>query len=476
MRLLLYCLCVQRGEPERFPRLIGILSHLTGIVQRSEEEGGHRVNDNYLTPVQRYPTLTLEDKISIVSFLCDQAVMTKPIKRFFDDCEVALTELRKERVELSRARKKLLEERTAFEEGQRKDDDKEDGDASKQEEGEAQEESDGTGNDAITAKGTKGANGSAKKANAAAANGKNNSDEEDELQSSAGEEDDEDDEDEDAEVDDADSDRSRSRSLARSSSRATTREASSDELPSRRQFGSRQEALREKAMQREAEEAQRAADRIKAKEEQRLRLAENRQIAQERRRFDEEEMRIQRREEAIDREFRKYSQAPRLLPLGRDRFFDRYWWFDGVGAASLLGPGGAVTYSTGRLYVQGVNAEEWTAICASNEQGALQLDERRKNEHQEEGLLQSDEWAVYSEPEQIDELTSWLRAKGNRENALRIQLARFRPYLQAGMRRRLHDLAGGWRDNFETRRSARAKTEASNTMRLPYMMYRNTKQ
>lgn len=371
-----------------------------------------------------------------------------------------------------------FEERTTFEEGQRKEEDEEEGDASKPD-GEEAKESDETGSEATPAKRTKATNGSAKKAAAAQSNGADNSDEadeEDELQSSADEDDEEDEDhvvDDDDDDDDAESDRSRSQAR---SSRATTREASSDEMPSRRNFGSRQEALREKAMQREAEEAQRAADRLRAKEEQRVRMAENKQIATERRRLDEEEIRILRREEAIDREFRKYSQAPRLLPLGKDRFHDRYWWFDGVGAASLLGPGGAVTYSTGRLYVQGVNAEEWAVVCASHERGTRHLNDRRKKEHQEEGMLKSDEWAVFTEPEQIDELTAWLRAKGNRENALRIQLARFRPYLQPGMRRRLHDLAGGWRDNFETRRSARAKTEASNAMRLPYMMYRNTKQ
>ena len=132
-----------------------------------------------------------------------------------------------------------------------------------------------------------------------------------------------------------------------------------------------------------------------------------------------------------------------------------------------------VTYSTGRLFVQAASAEEWSITCSNYEKGTRSLNERRKKEHTEEGILKPDEWAVYTEPEQIEELMAWLRAKGNREQALRSQMNRFRYYIGPGMQKRNHDLAGGWKDNVETRRSNRSKDGLGAGARQPYMLYRN---
>lgn len=437
-----YSLCgilSKRGSVHDFPRLVPILSHLSGTAKYTPAEGEEEeevaeqaavltTGELYQTPVHRYTTLTFRDKVFIVHFLCEQAVMSKGVKTFFDDCELMLTELRKERIDLSRARKKLAEDRAIFEGGTKKD---EDGNEVKAEG--ADEE------------GVKKAVNGDEAVLTSEAGEEESLGEEDELESSAGEE-----EGYESEANDS---------------------TTTDDLPQRRTLGSRQEALREKAIQREAEEAQRAVELAKARQEHKARLLENKQIATERRKLEEEELRINRREEAIEREFRQYSQAPRLAPLGRDRFYDKYWWFDGVGVATLVNANGQIQYSTGRLFVQGPSAEEWTNYCANYEKGTKSLNERRKKEQTEEGVLKPDEWAVYTEPEQIDELMAWLRAKGNREHALRFQLTRFRNYLISGMQKRNHDLAGGWKDNVETRRSNRSKDNAAS--RLPYMAYRN---
>jgi bromodomain adjacent to zinc finger domain protein 1A len=447
-----YSLCgvlSKRANPVDFPRLLPVLSHLSGTAAytlddltlqekaANEQEGAaiaaSSTNELYQTPVHRYTTLTFRDKVAIIHFLCEQAVMSKSVKSFFDECEHQLTELRKERVELSRARKKLIEDRLVFEGATKKD---EEGNEIKVEGAEEDTAKQSNGAGEATAEGTPDIIEDVSM----------NGGEEDELDSSVLE---------DEEYD----------------SEANESSSTEDRAP-RRTLGSRQEALREKAVQRKAEEAQRIADLARARQEHKARLLENKQIASERKKLDDEELRINRREEAIDREFRQWSQAPRLAPLGRDRFFDKYWWFDGVGIATLVNSYGQAQYSTGRLYVQGVSAEEWSNVCANHEKGAKSLIERRKKEHTEEGLLKPDEWAVYTEPEQIDELMAWLRAKGNRENALRSQLTKFKNYLQPGMQKRHHDLAGGWKDNVETRRSGRSKDNAAS--RLPYLLYRNT--
>lgn len=433
----------KRATEENFPRILPVLSHLTGVGNYgspSQPDESNSVADVYKTPVHRYPTLPLRDKILVLQFLCDEAVLTRTIKRFFDECETLLTELRKERVELNRARRKLIEDRAAFEEEHRKEKDD-------SEENTPQINGEGEKDDADVQQ----ANG----LSSAAHSDDESNGEEDELMSEA-----------------AESALSSGDEYDSEAANSTGTGDMSDDRPYRRKFGSRQEAMRVKALQREAEEAERNARLAQQRQEHKARLLETRQIALERKRFDDEESRIIRREEAIDREFRQHSQAPRVVPMGRDRFLDKYWWFDGVGAASIFNPQGQVQYSTGRLFVQGPSEEEWSALMDEVPADQTTLENRRKEELGLDGSLNPNEWAVYSEPEDIDALMAWFRTKGVREHALRQHLQRFRWYLQEGMQKRNHNLIGGWKDNVETRRSNRTKDNAAN--RQPYMNYRNS--
>ncbi len=94
------------------------------------------------------------------------------------------------------------------------------------------------------------------------------------------------------------------------------------------------------------------------------------------------------------------------------------------------------------------------------------------------GILSPGEWAVYSEPERIEELLSWLRTKGHRELHLKSQLLKFRYYLENGMKKRNADLTAHLRENFDAvRRSSRASKTDSNGAggqqgRLGYMSWK----
>ncbi|KAN0063952.1 hypothetical protein ACQY0O_003558 [Thecaphora frezii] len=411
----------RRASIETFPRLIGILSHLTGVEHPDGYVGGKWISETYASVADRYPVLALEDKIHIINFLCELAVMTKPIKAYFEDCEAQVTELRKEKIELGRERKKLAEEREVFEGGKKKE--------------EKKPEENGDAEDGLTAMPVDNEE-----------EGGGSDSEKDELESD-------------------DDDESGRRSTAEAS------DSGSEKL--RRKFGSsRQETLREKAMLREAQEAAKAATRAKEREAHRAKLLETKQLNAQRKRFDDEEARLWKREEAMEREFRKVLLAPRMVPLGRDRFYARYWWFDGVGSASLMGGGGSVLYQTGRLFVQGPSREDWEV--ATSERAKDEVEARRRDEVGDEGSLEVDEWGVYTEPEQIDELLSWLRVKGHRENHLKSQLLKFRHYIQGGLRKRNADVHGGWRDQLETRRSSRSKNEAAANRRASYMAWKNS--
>ena len=149
--------------------------------------------------------------------------------------------------------------------------------------------------------------------------------------------------------------------------------------------------LRRKA-QSQAHAKQREAARAKA--------ASVKQAMAEHRRLDEEVNKHERRLEGIEREFRQLLGAVRVKPMGKDRFYNRIWWFDGMGSASLLGSGGIVQYGTGRLFVQGPSVFD-QEILDRREEGDVHV--RRLEEEGEEGILGVGEWAVYTDLEEVSE-------------------------------------------------------------------------
>jgi hypothetical protein len=157
----------------------------------------------------------------------------------------------------------------------------------------------------------------------------------------------------------------------------------------RQKSSSRQKDLRQKAHN-QAHAKQREAARAK--------VASAKQAMADHRKLDEEVNKLERRLEGIEREFRKLLGSVRAKPLGRDRFYNRIWWFDGMGSASLLGSGGVVQYGTGRLFVQGPSEFD-VEMLQRREPG--EIGARRKEEEGEEGMLAVGEWAVYTDLEEV---------------------------------------------------------------------------
>jgi len=96
---------------------------------------------------------------------------------------------------------------------------------------------------------------------------------------------------------------------------------------------------------------------------------------------------------------------------------------------------------------------------------------RRLEEEGEEGMLGVNEWAAYSDPEQVEELVAWLNTKGIRENALKNNMAKWMTHITHGIRKRLADMTAPQKVQ-EARRSSRSKgTQDAN--REPYMSWTN---
>ncbi|TBU48396.1 chromatin remodeling complex protein [Dichomitus squalens] len=189
----------------------------------------------------------------------------------------------------------------------------------------------------------------------------------------------------------------------------------------------------------------------------------------ERRRLDEEVNKLERKLEGIEREFRKLLGSIRVKPLGRDRFYNRVWWFDGMGAASLIGGGGTVQYGTGRIFVQGPSEFDREILDRREEN----IEERRRVEEGPEGMLGANEWAVFNDLEEVQEFVAWLNPKGVRELNLKNQFTKWWNHIAPGMRRRAADLNANARIP-EARRSTRKRPDAE-LLREPYMQWTNRK-
>jgi bromodomain adjacent to zinc finger domain protein 1A len=152
---------------------------------------------------------------------------------------------------------------------------------------------------------------------------------------------------------------------------------------------SRQKDLRQKAQ---------SQAHAKQREMARAKVASAKQALAEHRRLDEEVNKIERRLEGIERDFRKLLGAVRVKPVGKDRFYNRIWWFDGMGSASLLGSGGVVQYGTGRIFIQGPSEFD-AEILQRRMDDEIRV--RRQEEEGEDGMLEPGQWAVYTDLEEV---------------------------------------------------------------------------
>ncbi|KAK7208438.1 hypothetical protein BZA70DRAFT_265712 [Myxozyma melibiosi] len=124
----------------------------------------------------------------------------------------------------------------------------------------------------------------------------------------------------------------------------------------------------------------------------------------------------------------------RFRVLGRDRFYNRYWWLEGNGLPTDLG---RHQYLMGRLWVQGPSEEDLEVFVKDGKAayGEITLAERKDMEvdDRESQLNETNEWGYYDDPEDIGELLHWLGTKGTREPRLRKDLDLRRTRVEAPM-------------------------------------------
>jgi hypothetical protein len=124
------------------------------------------------------------------------------------------------------------------------------------------------------------------------------------------------------------------------------------------------------------------------------------------------------------------TDCQRTKCLGRDRFCNRYYWFErngmpygGVPETSTAHYG----YANGRLWVQGPDDMERDGFIDLPKEDEAKYKEsfgttvvaRKEKEEGATHLESANEWGYFDSSEAIDGLISWLDERGHREKALR---------------------------------------------------------
>jgi Williams-Beuren syndrome DDT (WSD), D-TOX E motif len=131
------------------------------------------------------------------------------------------------------------------------------------------------------------------------------------------------------------------------------------------------------------------------------------------------------------------TDCQRTKCLGRDRFWNRYYWFErngmpfsGVPSASTAHYG----YANGRLWVQGPDEMERDGFIdvpqeeqdEYKERFGVTLKERHDAEEGDAHLRNASDWGYFDDANSVDTLIAWLDERGVREKALRKELQLWR--------------------------------------------------
>ncbi|KAH6849747.1 hypothetical protein B0I37DRAFT_427499 [Chaetomium sp. MPI-CAGE-AT-0009] len=159
----------------------------------------------------------------------------------------------------------------------------------------------------------------------------------------------------------------------------------------------------------------------------------------------------------IDNDLRE-ADCPRTRVLGKDRFWNRYYWFErngmpygGLPDSSTASAG----YANGCIWVQGPDELEREGYIDmlpeyQDEYKAkfdMTVPERKKLEEGATSVFNACQWGYYSDPEDVDALLGWLDPRGFNELKLRKELVNYRDKIAKNMENRKAYLATAAEEN-----------------------------
>lgn len=131
------------------------------------------------------------------------------------------------------------------------------------------------------------------------------------------------------------------------------------------------------------------------------------------------------------------ANVQRTKVLGKDRFCNRYYWYERNGQPFAGLPTSSTAsygYANGRIWVQGPDRLESEPLIVRNKQEqddyqrqfGLTVPGRRELEEGNTILQTADEWGYYDDPDKLDNLIQYLDDKGEREKKLKRELVDWR--------------------------------------------------
>ncbi|BGP19109.1 hypothetical protein JCM10213_008044 [Rhodosporidiobolus nylandii] len=87
------------------------------VAPKKEEPNEDVEPEDLSNPEQAYLSLSLEDKLDVIGYLCTLVMGSKAVRGYVEESDAKLTELRKERAEVNKERKALLEQKAAISSG-----------------------------------------------------------------------------------------------------------------------------------------------------------------------------------------------------------------------------------------------------------------------------------------------------------------------------------------------------------------------
>lgn len=141
------------------------------------------------------------------------------------------------------------------------------------------------------------------------------------------------------------------------------------------------------------------------------------------------------------------ANVQRTKVLGKDRYCNRYYWFERNGMPFGGLPRSSTAeygYANGRIWVQGPDTMESDGFIQRTPEEqreyrmrfGITVPQRRKQEEGNSSLLDANEWGYFDDAESVTQLIGWLDERGEREKKLRKELCEWRELIVKYMKAR----------------------------------------
>lgn len=215
--------------------------------------------------------------------------------------------------------------------------------------------------------------------------------------------------DEDVVMESDDEEPHKGRSLRRANDRAAQRKRKQEEEKERKERAKAEKAKKPSKQEKQLEKILKKIDDVKEKIKE----------------YEEEVS-------TIENDLRE-ADCPRTRCLGKDRFWNRYYWLErnampyaGLPDSSTANAG----FANGCIWVQGPDDLERQGFIELSDQENAQyhrafhmtVPERKMREEGDTHVFTAHQWGFYDEPEEVDALVGWLDLRGHREIKLRKEM------------------------------------------------------